>query len=345
MTIRIVQADLDAHREVLIEAISRFLTPLSDNRRYEWLYRRSPYGEAQVWMALQSGGDDVVGAAAAFPRRFYVGDDERLGWVLGDFCLDPRYRSLGPALQLQRACLGLLESDNACFFYDFPSASMVAIYNRLKVGPSTRMVRLAKLLRVDRKVRQMNKIPVAQRAVAAVGNTLLKFASPKITSDNSLEIALYQGECGKEFSVLAQGQRGSLGICVQRSAEYLNWRYMHNPLARYEFITARRCGSLKGYAIWTQAGEDATVVDLFGHNDPAMGKALLAEIIRIAGKRGVMTLSIGVNESHPWLSWFSQAGFRVRESAPVMIVPSPTFSSGVKLESNGWFLMQGDRDS
>jgi hypothetical protein len=160
-----------------------------------------------------------------------------------------------------------------------------------------------------------------------------------------LEISIQQGSCGEEFTTLAEEQRGKFGICLQRSATYLNWRYVNNPLARHEIVTARRDCRLVGYVVWTHAGEDASIVDLFGEEDSGMVRRLVAEVTALAQKRGVMTLSVSINESHPWRSLFSEMGFRLRDSAPIMIIPSKTFLHKIDPQLTGWYLMQGDRDS
>ena len=120
---------------------------------------------------------------------------------------------------------------------------------------------------------------------------------------------------------------------------------MNSPLTSYEIIAARLQGKLKGYTVWTQAEEDATVVDLFGENNPAMVKALLAEVVVRLRNSGVMTVSLWLNESHPWLSLFSEMGFGLRDSVPLMIIPSKTFARKIDPQLTGWYLMQGDRDS
>ena len=179
MSITTVPAGLDSQRELIVETLLRYLAGRSDDRWFDWLYVRSPSGQARTWLAIDNDGGAVIGAAAAFPRQFYSINNELLVWVLGDFCLDPRYRSLGPALQLQRACLSVLESNQGMFCYDFPSASMVAVYKRLGFSVTGKMLRLAKPLRVDRKVKEMVKNAAAQRVVTSVGNALLKRASPR----------------------------------------------------------------------------------------------------------------------------------------------------------------------
>ena len=197
-----------------------------------------------------------------------------------------------------------------------------------------KMLRLAKSLRVDRKVKEIMKNRAARRVVSSVGNTFLKMGLPK-EADKTLEMSIQNGPCGDEFTALMHEQREKLEICLQRSAEYLNWRYVSNPLASYEIVTARLQGKLKGYAVWTQGEEDATVVDLFGENNPAIVKTLLAEVVVHLRNSGVMTVSLWLNESHPWLSLFSEMGFRLRDSVPLMIIPSKTFARKIDSQLAG----------
>jgi GNAT superfamily N-acetyltransferase len=345
MGITIVDADPTRDRELLVETLSRFLTPLSDGRRFDWLYKSNPEGVARAWLAIDTETKRVVGTAAAFPRRCYLGLDEMPAWVLGDFCFDPEYRSLGPALQLQRACLSVTKSDGGMFCYDFPNASMVAVYKRLGFPITQKILRFAKLLRIDRRVRELLNVPIARDVVSALGNTLLKLIATKIVMDPFLELSIHQGRCGEEFSDLASNQGSRLGTCIKRSADYLNWRYVSYPLASYEIMTARQHGKLKGYVIWTHAGEEASVVDLFGHNDSAMVRALLAGVIGRLTTRGVTTLSVWLSESHPWIPACSEMGFRARDFLPLICVPGPAGVNLAGVKTTKWFIMHGDRDS
>jgi hypothetical protein len=38
-------------------------------------------------------------------------------------------------------------------------------------------------------------------------------------------------------------------------------------------------------------------------------------------------------------------GFRLRDSIPVVVIPSNTFPHKIDQQLTGWYLMQGDRDS
>lgn len=342
MAIKIIPANLSSHRELLIETLYRLLTQESDGRRFDWLYKNNPHGDARAWLAIDENLQSVIGVAAAFPRRVYIGDVSAFAWVLGDFCMDARYRSLGPALQLQRACLEDVDSGAVAFCYDFPSAAMMAVYRRLRINPFGRMVRLAKPLRVDRKVREFLQSPLVNRALSSAGNLLLSLGGGRGRGDCTLKISFHHGDCGGEFSELARKIGGRYGVCTQRSADYLNWRYIRNPVSRYELLTAHRDGALLAYAVFNHTGEDAAVADLFGVEEPAVINSLLDHLIALLRNRGVVTLSAAMIDSHPWTPLFYHAGFKARESCPVMVYgPSRTSI----FEESKWFVAYGDRDS
>jgi GNAT superfamily N-acetyltransferase len=344
MALTIAQANLDTDRDVLIDTVRRLLTPRSNDARFDWLYNNSPHGAARGWLAIDETRDTIIGIAAAFPRRFYVDGSDVCFWVLGDFCLDSEYRSLGPALQLQRACLEVVEENHRTVCYDFPSAAMVAVYRRLGFSMTGQMLRLAMPLRVDRRVKEWVRSRAVQRVLSSVGNAVLKVGVPKAPVGDALEVSVQSGPCG-EFTALTEAQGGNVRIFLRRSAEYLNWRYVDNPLASYEIVTARRDGKLKGYAVWTEAEQDASVVDLFGEDDPVIVKALLAGVVGRLTDRCVTTLNLWLSDSHPWLSLCQKMGFRARDSVPMVCVPGSILGNAGNMQRAKLFLMQGDRDS
>ena len=102
---------------MIIDCLRRFLSSEADAARYDWLYLQSPHGPASAWIAVDEGSGETIGVASAFPRRAVLDGAEVLGWVLGDFCIHPEYRTLGPALQLNRACLGAVDRGAAAYCY------------------------------------------------------------------------------------------------------------------------------------------------------------------------------------------------------------------------------------
>jgi hypothetical protein len=346
MTIKIRSGDLEGDRQTAVALLSRYVNPAYDGRRFEWLYRRNPAGAGRLWIAEDGSSGEPVGTAGAFPRRVYVQGVEAVAWVLGDFCVTERHRALGPALQLQRACLDDLAAEGIPFCYDFPARSMEAVYRRLGIGPYGQLVRLARPLRVRRKLQQRwgDSLPV--RLAAAVADVGLAYRIRHPRAPVGLEISPHTGPCGDEFSALARGAASRYGLCVARSADYMDWRYRDNPIQSHQILAARFDGGLAAYAVLTREGESATIVDLFGVADPAVILALVGQALAILWEQGCSTVSTSLPSWHPVGRWLRRLGFRPRETAAVTLYAPPGSSLGARVIHRGdWFLTDGDRDS
>jgi hypothetical protein len=223
---------------------------------------------------------------------------------------------------------------------------MMAVYKRLGIEATQRIVRLAKPLRVDRKLRRIIKSSFAVRALSFTGNRFIALRNRAPKSCSSLSIVGHAGRCGDEFSTLALRIGAKQGVCIVRSAKYLNWRYLDNPLYRYEIITARREDILLGYAVFLENGEDALVVDLFGIDDENVVSALIAYGIASMTDRGVQSISAPLIETHPLRVVLERHGFRLRDAHPFLIF-TPCVSSSIDNLANtqSWYFMHGDRDS
>jgi GNAT superfamily N-acetyltransferase len=342
MPIEIRPADLESDAGRLVNVLAKWLTPRSDEPRFNWLYRDSPHGRARAWLAVRKEDDSIAGAAAAFPRTMYVRGKEVPACVYGDFCVSPEYRSLGLALRLQRACFESTESGWASLAYDFPSSSMMAIYIRLGSEKRGSLTRFAKPLRVDRKVRETIKNEPLAAAASGVLNAVLSW-SGRASSQKGRDVSLHQGTCGEEFSLLAEVHSQPYQVCILRTAAYLNWRYLSHPHVRHEILTSRRSGRLEGYIVFCQEGKDARIVDLFGVNDEEMLGALISSSCELLRDRGVITVSAPVVPSHPRAATLKRAGFHPRESTNVVFFLGPQGQSATPVSD--WFLMDGDRDS
>jgi len=344
MSLRIRRAVLESDRAEMTELFRRYLSPQADSRRFDWLYRGGPHGVARAWVACESATGAMVGAAAAFPRKMYFGGVERTGWVLGDFCLEQSYRSLGPALQLQRACLDAAGEAPSGFCYDFPSSRMMAVYNRLGISQSGTLVRWAKPLRLERHLQPRLRSRPLARALSAIGNAVLAYQG-RSGDAHCCELALHSGLCGEEFDALDRKMRELPGVRTARTAQYLNWCYLSNPQATHGILTARRAGTLIGYAVFTQQGEEAHIADLCSVEEPAVIVRLLSGAVELLRKRGVATVSMNAGDCHPWSAVFEQAAFRKREASPIVVYSVGGDSAFGALAPTEWYLMHGERDN
>ncbi len=338
-------AHVDSERAALVAFLSNHLSPDATGDRYEWLYCKNPSGVARVWVACEPEAGKIIGLSAAFPRRIHSQGQEVRGYVLGDFCIHPDYRTLGPALELQRGTLEDLSRDGAGFVFDFPSISMLAIYNRLRIEPQGSSVRFAKPLRVDRQIEKRipNKLAGATLAVAA--NAVLRLRDAGSGRSNAWTITEEAAPCGEEFTIAFRQWAPRMGICADRSAAYLNWRFFQHPQRRYHLLTARKNARLCGYLIFHWESEDATIVDLLAEEEQ-VSKALLVETVAIMRRCRVYTLSAPFLGSCSGREIFEDCGFRPRESSPVIVLRMPGAANphGDQVADH-WYLMHGDRES
>jgi hypothetical protein len=339
MSVYVREASLIADEDILTDLAHRYLNGNADENRFRWLYAENPFGPARAWIACEKQGE-AIGMAAVFPRRMYRNDNIISGCVLGDLCISAKYRSVGPALHLQRACLACARSGEFAVAYDFPSTTMSSIYQHLGLSPIGKSVRLAKTLRADKKVESALRSRAFARPATAAVNLALALADGKSSNRADLQFRLEDAPCGSEYSSLAEHVGSSLGICTVRSAEYLNWRYWRHPGRQYEFLAARRGNELLAYCAFTVSDGNATVVELFGNMEADVVTGLLRELARLLRTRGVATVSMPLLSSDPRIGLLRKLGFWAREAVPVM-----GFAGESNLSSSHMFLMHGDRES
>lgn len=343
MNLVIRPAQWDKDGPALLSLLQEQLSASIDQRRFNWLYKLGPHGEAAVWVAVDAETERLVGAAAAFPRRMYFNGGIEAGCVLGDFCISPEHRSLGPALRLQRKCLESVGDSGFAVGFDLPSTSMLAIYRRLGMSAEGELVRMTKLLRTDAKFATRTKSRLLARTLSAAGNAVLSVQRGWSRLRSGASIERHGERFGEEFSALAARVAGRLGNCVERSANYLNWRYADHPQQRFEVLAARRGGSLEGYLVFQQNQNRAAVVDCFGE-EPEVRKDLIRSLAESARSRGCEAIDVPVLSAHALCNELKSLGFRPRESSPVIFLGRA--SKGMKGASTDstWFLVDGDRE-
>lgn len=343
MIVKVRPGDIGSDRDAAIQLLRRHVNSAYDRKRFDWLYHAGPAGQGRLWMAEDASTGEMVGVAGAFPRRMVTERGPITAWLLGDFCVAETHRALGPALQLQRACLEDLAADGIPVCYDFPSRSMEAVYRRLRIVPSIQFRRMVRPLRVSHRLRQRGGILAG--AAGRLVDLALGWACrpPRLTG--GLVVAPHSGRCGEEFSALARRVGVANGICGERSAEYLNWRYLDSPLDRHELLTARSNGTLAGYVAIAREAQVATLVDVFSVADDAVLDGLVRHAVAGLWTQGVADVRVAVAAPESWLARLTGMGFRPRGEAPVVVHglagAGPT---STMLQNSTWFLTHGDRD-
>jgi hypothetical protein len=320
MTLQVRAVNLDREHEELLGVLERNLPELPHARRFKWLYREGHLGPAWSWLLCDSGSREPVGLASLFRRAIWRGGKVALCGQVGDFAIDPTHRSLGPAVMLQRATLGPVDTGQLVLCYDCPPNERgMSTFRRLKMGASATMTRQVRPLRTNRHVsRYLGTGPLAA-GVAGLGNVALRLVSWRRRRSRDLELGLHPGRFDEEFTALDRRVGAGDEVRGRRAAEDLNWRFREDPLNEYQVLTARRAGELVGFAVLATSQRDAVVVDLFGALSPDETADLLDAAGQLGRAGGLDSVSTLISAEHPLTAPLRAAGFRARENGPWVV--------------------------
>jgi len=276
MTVVLRPADLGSDRERILGVLQKNLPGLPHSQRFEWLYCNNPAGPAWSWLAYEQQTEKPIGVASVFPRMVWLGHGLAKCGQVGDFAVDSGYRSLGPALMLQRATFEPVNRGLLAFCYDCPPHDQgMAPFRRLGMSANCSVERYARLQKSRRELEKRIGNGKLARSLAPVVDFFLSRRSFPPRKGAGIEISQYTGQFGEEFTRLDEQAGHDSAIRNRRDAQTLNWRFLHDPLNTYRLLTARRSGELVGYAAVALRGEDAFIVDLYANNVSEFGPELL----------------------------------------------------------------------
>lgn len=139
---------------------------------------------------------------------------------------------------------------------------------------------------------------------------------------------------------------GHFGVGTIRDADYLNWRYVHRPGARYERLGVRDAnGILRGVAVLREgewAGVHAVwMIDwIVPPEEPDVGRTLLATACNLARRFGTGHLAAVLPDWSPWFDHFQCAGFRVQPSGHLLVArPGAKRFHEVWLRDHWWYTL------
>jgi hypothetical protein len=279
--------------------------------------------------------DAVVGVSAAFPRTLRLGARELRAWVLGDFCVSQSLRSLGPAIRLQRAAFDAVERGDVDLVYDFPSRSMMAVHRRMGARQCGELVRRVYLLKADRAVADRIGHSTLAKGLSAAGNTLLASRASLARRTNTVDISVLETDFKNAPD---RGLGVDAGVSLERTAEYLNWRYRRDPRGPVTILTSVGAGG--DAIVYRRNGDDVEIVDVFGVGNAAILRELILAVVDDARAKDATSVTVSLSSAHPWTAVFGKLGFRERDSAPFVVYAH----ANVMTDPAPWFLLSGDRD-
>jgi hypothetical protein len=335
MGIAVRPVSLTEDRREMLELLSRNLPDLPQIG-FDWRYMQNPVGMARSWFIYQQGETNAVAMASVIPRKMYVDGKEMVAGQVMHFVVDPGYRSLGPALMLQRATFEAVNSGELDFCYDCPPHnSGMSTFVRLGMRPSCELTRYARLLRSDEYFAKRIGNTFWARPLVAATNAFLHTRSSR-SAMHGLEIHPYEGFFGEEFSLLDRQVSTAGVVRHRRSMEDLNYRYRANPECEHRVLVARRGGELLAFVVFVvESNGIASLVELFGRELSQVGPLLLDAVIGICRHENISAVCAYCADSSELQSALRASGFRPREKTARVVVYAKPDSTACPLFGNG----------
>jgi hypothetical protein len=233
-------------------------------RRFDWTYESSPYGPAKCWLVRSKETGEYIGCGTLFPRALAINGERVMGGVVGDTMVDRGHRTLGPALMLQRFVTEQCNNSSCHIIYGFPNQLSEAVNLRSGYKIIGKTVNMVRYLRSRGKIEQKTNRYVASMASPFV-DAYLRFgkferykglAGEMVHGDRFLSLKI-------EFDRLWERVVKKDKIIIERSSQYIEWRYMSHPSKKFEIyaLTAEN-RTVRGYLVYKVENGQAQIFDL-----------------------------------------------------------------------------------
>lgn len=309
--------DVERDRDVVL-ALWRGSLGLEERlaAKYDWFYRRCPWGVPMLLLLRHDPSDEWVGVAAIGPRRMcWNGHPIRAG-VLVDLAVAPRHRTLGPALMLQRA---VIERAAAAYdlIYGFPNPKAVPVVRRVGYAKLADLVRHSRVLRHAAYLRRV--VPGAlARPMGWIVDTLDGAGIAWRVRGRSRSASEWVERVDARFDALWARAAIRVGLSSIRDSASLRWRFDASPVGRTEYLllTGPDGEPEAWFACQSKAGI-LHVLDFAAAASDGPSEAHVAALLAAARRRGACSVSVQHSGAGGSLAGWKSARFVERARNPV----------------------------
>lgn len=281
---------------------------------YRWKLN-PPAGSAKIATVWEHGS--MAAATAIFPVYLCLGDIRLRGWQYSDAATRPIHRKKG--------------------FFDLTNQALKEEIQPNEVGFS---------FPNHRSVHAFFKLGSINKGVITTWVNPMIFSTARPSSHIS-EVTRFSDE----QDTLAERFAFCGKTLLFRSSEYLNWRYVQNPVYNYSLFVFRKDGEQKGFAVARTAqvmNQDLTLVMELWGLQPSVERALLRYAVRWAKMqrtKRIILLDNGLNLSSGILTGFLPVPSFLLPKKQVLLAFATSGEASKKILNSKWRAQTGDWDA
>lgn len=324
-----------------------------------WRYDQGPHGGSVTLVTEELDATETavraVSGYACNPRRvLHRGQDATTVGQTGDVMTHPAARGKGLFSDLDRACMRAVAEAGWTAVFGLPNRKSAPLFvgklgwNEIgRIRPHTFLfdgrARARRIRTREGRLRGLaapidaRRCATARRGLARLGTGVqvsLEANFPRLVGDISRSVE-------RQFDWM-----------VHRDAEYLDWRFAHNPSRLHRILIARRGTAVEGYAVLqrplTGRPDTAFLVDMLAP-DVAVRAALASAAMDEAQAAGAVAIEATAIDGSWWEKELTGFGFLPPKDENHLIVISYIHRdtepvARAMLDARSWYLTDGDRD-
>jgi hypothetical protein len=336
-------ADIARDRSAILNLWAQgfaYLQSAAAVRKLETQYLQNPAGTAMCFALLPESTQNFAGIQGLVPRRYANGEANLRAGLMADYVVDTAHRSLGPALELMRACIngGITNFD---FLYGFPNRKAEAIFKRAGLLPLGQMAQYVKLVQSRDFLQKKIHKSCLTLVTAIVDFALRAFDWIRYSlhrdSYQWRELTRFDAPFDRFWKELQPQHK----MIAERSHTMLSWRYPM-PSEGYRIFAAfeHNSDNLAGYIVWSQRNHEIYVRDFLA-KPTALGPLLQCFCWQMR-QRSASRITLEFFGASQIAKALTKSGFRPRGNAPIFIFGQNEFAT---VNGEHWYMTHFDRDT
>ncbi len=287
-----------------------------DRKVWFWRFQDNPAGQGIIYLGWDKDTLAAHYGVSAVVMR--ISGWDWLTGLSGTTMTHPDYRGQGLFPKLARKTYDQMRQAGMAMVWGFPNTQSHRGFVR------------------DLEWVDIYEIPTLRLALP--GHRLLPVPPPT----NILELQWFDGR----FDQLWEQVRDDYRIIAKRDRDYLQWRYVKNPVTEYHILAYVDGDDVMGYAVYKRYREELQIVDILTRPDIEIGLTLISRLVQIGLEQSLSSVGLWLNVSHPLHRALERLGFY--NDRPVIYFGGLSLQSHLQeteiYDFRNWYLTMGDSD-
>lgn len=314
---------------------------------YKWKFENNPFGEAIMYVGINSKGD-VVSNCAFMPWLFCINEKQLMATQVVDGVTQLEYRGQGIPFEQMRLGIDEFKRKGAPICLAFPNENGASVHRQNKSIHLGRILRYTKPLRSEYIVGRVVKSKILAKMIGFFANIGLKLFSKETYFLNSrkFEIEKPLGPSA-EFDNFWNNMKSKIGsrIITEKNNAYIHWKYIASPNNGRQIYLLRRKGCISGFIVLESTPDIGYIIDLLAVDKTAIER-LIAYAIKYFRRQHKNSVVFSALEQNMYIEDFKDFGFveRPEEKHFYIYMDENTENKEFFMDPKNWFITIGDCD-